>query len=476
MTKKISFKASVRALVPEEKDKYLALASIDKLAPFLPNIDTKVHRDVLPVAFNACVVNRVNANDDVINTETGLLVAKQFINKFINLEHDRDRVVGVILTSGFSEFGTDKPLTEEEVKDTKKPFNITLGGIIWKSVNQKIAEYIQECSNPDSDDYLKISASWEVGYEEHGYALIKGNSKNLEDAVIVETPSENMDNHLRAYEGTGVTENGARIYRIALKGVLAEGIGLTEHPAADVEGVLTEHCEDVNKDKDNSSANIENNISLSNTDIVIANQKQDMKITSIEQIKDENLKELKASSITEFIQDEISKLSERYAKESTEKDDALKAATEKNKELEKSLEGTKTELGNLKAELEKIRDLMAAREQEEKFNDRMEAFDSIYDLDAEARKVLASQIKDLNDEDFKKFEANIAVLMKNKKKADKPLVASQNTDVDDALENGKPDKQKVPNSSDNDDSLRSKFAKAFEIEQWDINYHDKRKH
>jgi hypothetical protein len=56
----------IRPIVSEEKDKYLSVASLDKLKKFLPNINTEDNIDLLPVAFDACFVNRVNKNGDVI--------------------------------------------------------------------------------------------------------------------------------------------------------------------------------------------------------------------------------------------------------------------------------------------------------------------------------------------------------------------------------------------------------------------------
>ena len=133
-----TFSSVLRPLVSEEKDKYLALASLMQVGSFIPNINTEKNVDLLPVAFNAAVVNRVNKNGDVIDTDTAIASYKNFINKPINIEHNRERIVGVILTAGFSEFGSDASLSEEEVKDFKKPFNITLGGVIWKISNPKI--------------------------------------------------------------------------------------------------------------------------------------------------------------------------------------------------------------------------------------------------------------------------------------------------------------------------------------------------
>lgn len=127
-----TFSSVLKPLVSEEKDKYLALASLAEVGSFIPNVDTEKNVDLLPVAFNAAVVNRVNRNGDVIDSLTALASYKDFINKPINFEHNRERIVGVILTAGFSEFGSDTPLTEDQVKDLKGPYNITLGGVIWK--------------------------------------------------------------------------------------------------------------------------------------------------------------------------------------------------------------------------------------------------------------------------------------------------------------------------------------------------------
>ena len=155
-----SFSFTVKPLVSEEKDKYLALASSRELSKFLPNIDTEKNVDLLPIAFNAAVVNRVNKNGDVIDSLSAASLYKDFINKPINVEHNRERIIGVILTAGFSEFGSDIPLTEDQIKDLKGPYNITLGGVIWKIANPTLANAIEDSADESSENYQKISASW----------------------------------------------------------------------------------------------------------------------------------------------------------------------------------------------------------------------------------------------------------------------------------------------------------------------------
>ena len=72
------FSSNVRPIVSEEKDKYLALASAIEVAQFVPDIDTEKQVDLLPIAFNAFVANRVNRNGDVVDTETALAFYKDF--------------------------------------------------------------------------------------------------------------------------------------------------------------------------------------------------------------------------------------------------------------------------------------------------------------------------------------------------------------------------------------------------------------
>ena len=66
------FSSNVRPVVSEEKDKYLALASMVELEKFIPEVDTEKNIDLLPVAFNACVANRVNKNDDVVDSSASV--------------------------------------------------------------------------------------------------------------------------------------------------------------------------------------------------------------------------------------------------------------------------------------------------------------------------------------------------------------------------------------------------------------------
>lgn len=157
------FSSTVKPLVSEEKDKYLALASLMEVGELIPEINVEKNVDLLPIAFNACVANRVNKNHDVVDTQTALAMADYFINKPINIEHNRERVVGVILTAGFTEFGSDKQISREELENFNGPFNVALGGVVWKVVNSRLANIIEEASDPTSESYMKApDRDWET--------------------------------------------------------------------------------------------------------------------------------------------------------------------------------------------------------------------------------------------------------------------------------------------------------------------------
>jgi hypothetical protein len=238
---KTIFSSIIKPIVSQEKDKYLAMASLKEVKAFIPNVDSGTNVDVLPVAFNACVVNRVNKNDDVISTATALAIYKNFAYKQINIEHNRKNVIGVILTAGFSEFGTDNPISEEQAKTMKGPFNITLGGLVWRVVNSDLADMIEDSNDTTSSNYMKISASWELGFTDYKVVLLPKGQKNLENGTIVSDAEEinKIKNKLTNLGGDGMTIDDMCVYRMPDTDVLPLGIGFTERPAADVEGIAT---------------------------------------------------------------------------------------------------------------------------------------------------------------------------------------------------------------------------------------------
>ncbi len=465
-----TFSSILKPLVSEEKDKYLALASLMQVGNFIPNVDTEKNVDLLPVAFNAAVVNRVNKNGDVIDTDTAVASYKDFINKPINIEHNRERIVGVILTAGFSEFGSDASLSEEQVKDLKGPFNITLGGVIWKIANPNLADKIEESSDATSNKYQSVSASWELGFNDYNVVMIDGESKNIEDGALISDASEieSIKNNLRAFGGSGKLDKTKSIYRKVIGNVVPLGIGLTETPAADVKGIATLKSE--------ASAEIEQeNISkIDNLNVNTYNDNKVMKIQSIKDITDESLKQATASQISDLIEQELKVASEKFAAEKATVEQSLKAANEKYDTLAAAQDTLQKEIAALKASLEAAESEKQAILANEKFNERMNAFDAEYDLDSETRQVLASDIAGLDDDSFAAYKNKMAVFMKNKKKGEKKeapegpkeaMSASASEVIEQAAANGEKKTAVIPaTSTASEDSLFNKYKQAFDYD------------
>ena len=480
------FSSNIKPVVSEEKDKYLALASAIEVAEFIPEVDEK-QVDLLPVAFNAFVANRVNKNGDVVDTDTALAFYKDFKNKPINIEHNRDRVIGTILTAGFSEFGTDKPMTEEEIKEVKGPFNVTLGGVIWKVVNQRIADAIEESGDPSSEDYMKISASWELGFKDYNLVLLEGSDKNIENGLIVDNEDEvaSMEKDLKALGGEGRTKDGMSVYRKVVGEVVPLGIGLTETPAADVKGVSTKKTVE-EPEEEKTFAGVENTSQNAEKTVIIQNEEKTiMKIESIKDITNDSLKELSASAVSDFIESELKEASERFSAEKAQVESNLKEAQEKIEAVTADYDKIKAELDSVAEKLSTLETEKAEKEAEELFSQRMASLDEKYALEAEDREVLATQIKDLDSEGWDAFAKNIEVLLRDKSRevlAKKEDEASKEVEVeeeskaseevvDEAIERGEQEESSIPASTQASEATTyDKYKKAFEIDQFDINY------
>jgi hypothetical protein len=464
-----TFSSVLKPLVSEEKDKYLALASLAEVGSFIPNVDTEKNVDLLPVAFNAAVVNRVNRNGDVIDSLTALASYKDFINKPINFEHNREKIVGVILTAGFSEFGSDTPLTEDQVKDLKGPYNITLGGVIWKIANPNLATMIEDSSDSTSANYQKISASWELGFNEYNLIVIEGESKNIEDGSEISDASEieTLKANLRTFGGSGKIDKSKSLYRKVIGNVVPLGIGLTETPAADVKGVATIKIEEKQQPEEENISKIEN------LDVNTLIDNKAMKITSLKDINDENLKQATASQISDLIEQELKTASEKFAVEKASVESQLKSTKESldtlvanQDSLQKEISALKEALSTAEAEKQKI---LAS----EKFNERMSAFDAEYDLDAETRQILATEIAEMEDSAFAAFKDKMAVFMKSKKKGqkndkkedDKESKASVAQIVEEVTDKAEKQVVDIPmTSSASQTSLFEKYKQAFDYD------------
>jgi hypothetical protein len=486
----------VQAMISSDEDKYLAVASVDQLKEYLPkNVDLDVNRDLMGVAFDAFVVNRGNKNGHIISTDVALAMVENFINKPFNIEHNRKVVVGVCTGYGFSEFGSSKPLTLEEVKAMKDPFNVVLSGYVWKIVNPEFASELVESSDPSSNKYLSVSASWELGFNEFNVA--KGN-KNLADATIIEKEEEivELKDRLKVFGGNGYTEDG-EIVLLNLQGnVLPLGIGFTNTPAAEVSGVVISYdkpkdeeavkaVEDTQEEENVESSEIKMNkksVQEENNNV-----KNNMQLKNIDDITEDSIKEVAASQVREFISNRIADLAKEWQSKVEEKETALKAAEDQIAELKTSLESIKADSEKVKEEFTKIQEDLKAKEIEANFQRRMALLDEEFDLTDEDRSIIAEDLNAIeNDEQFEKWYKKFSTFAAAKKKMAKAekkedykkeemkdeekmkeekaseVVASEQKTVEEVISGAEVKEEVLPNaSSPQEVSLVDKISAAF---------------
>jgi len=254
-----SFSSTIKALVSEEKDKYLALASMVDIGDLIPDVDTEANVDLLPVAFNAFVANRVNKNGDVIDTETAIAIRENFINKPINIEHKKHKIVGHMINASFSMDEYDfKDNAIESYADKKEPFYINAAGLIYKNIFPELAEAIETAAKEENEEYQSIATSWELAFK--NYKVVYGSNRLDECEVAEGSKKQELKQYVKGFGGKGMDKNGTPVHRLIHGETYPLGAALTYKPAARVKGVYTSEPQKNEKPVDNSLAKEDNNI------------------------------------------------------------------------------------------------------------------------------------------------------------------------------------------------------------------------
>lgn len=476
-------------------DSFYSSASLAELKKHIPEIDKEKNPDLLPISFNAFVANKANKNYDIINTEGAISIAKRFANKPINIEHDRQRTIGVITNYSYSEYGTNKEMTEEEASKSTKPFNVVLGGLIWKVVNKSIAEAIEESSDPESEDYESISASWELSFEDYAVVATENGTDEFEGGVLIEgeDKSEYIP-YMKHSGGKGVTKKESwSLYRMPTKNLVALGVGMTENPAADVKGICTdktdpeeseagsdttflkqEHLEQMEKynrtveELQEKISKIEKNNVLNKEKVMIKRIKDISADSILASLGDTKVEESVAAAISDLDRS-------TWNQESAEWEKQLKAEKEKQEEIEANrqkaqdeLEAAKEKLNTIQAELNELKEKEQTRAFEEQFQSRMDYFDSEYEVSDKHRAILAKRLKEVDsDEKFEELKAELEVFLPKKEEApsdsQETKASTDENSVDESVSTATETTTQIPNTKATTPSLQDRMANAFQI-------------
>ena len=493
---KSSFSAQLKPIVSKEVDKYLALASEVNFKKFLPkDIDFSEKIDFLGFAGEAFIANRLNLNDDGVSTDEAIRLANLFPLSFIDVDHDRSKLAGVVVNASYAEFGTGKELTLDDVKKTNTPFSVVIGGIVWRIPNPKFAEAIEESSDPNSEYYNKFFLSWEVLFSDAKLIVMDKKQSNFEDGKIISEAGEisKLENKVKAFGGEGFTDDGKRIGRVIIGDCVPTAVGIVESPAANVKPISIA-SDNLKKDEKTNSQSpkqpVNNNI--------IKNKSIKNMIKSIKDINDEVLKEATASEIIKAhkvdLDAEIQKISDDWEAKKGAGDKELKASNDKITDLEKATKETNDKLAKATEDLEKLAKANADREQEEIFNTRMNYFDSEYDLeDEKIRNIVARKIKGADEATYNEAKEEIELLLAAKKKSGKVFdkktmkwvdpkevedkkesketkasIEIKDDVVDTAIDNGEKTKAAVAATTAPTVTKAEEWSKAFGEDGWEI--------
>jgi len=440
---KTRFDNIVTASVDFKSNALLSVASLDPLRSLIPaNVNLDKNIDLVGAAFNAAVVNKFNKNGDGIDTNTAIAFRKYFIHKPTNIEHKKQKVVGHIVNSAFSSFGDNKLLFEDDVKGSLDPFNIALAAVVYRSVNRDFADALVNSNDPESNLFQRISASWEIGFNEY---LIAVGSLDLNQAEIITDKKQisEFKKYLKGFDGPGVLNDGTPVYRLVTGRIYPLGIGFTTNPAADVQGVIVDNGT-TQTEGENEEMDEPEETDLEESESIVVNSVEYLsnlnKKISQEPAKPVNLTKTKIMDLEQILsalktvlaekQEAVTFSEEAVASISAQIAESIKAKNEEFKNQIESAEKAKAEavaqaekvrsdLDQALAKLSELETSVKVKAAQETFNSRMSVLDQEYDFDDSDRTVLAKELNSLEgtDEAFASYKEKVAVLFKHKSKA-----------------------------------------------------------
>jgi hypothetical protein len=420
------FEGLVKQISEEEFESFgLSKGSIQEAAQSLlpDDFDPKDNIDVLPVVFNLAKVNEFNKNGDGIDAKTAVAAVKRFINKPINIEHKKDKIVGHMINASFSEREFDfKNNDIESYANKKEPFFLNAAGLIYKSVYPELAEAIVEASNKEDELYQSISTSWELAFRDFEIAV---GSNVLKDAVIATgSEKEGLMQYVKGLGGEGKDENGEPVNRLIIGKTYPLGAALTRNPAAAVRGIYPDGNEPKDKNIEKISLNTNINVKsdkLKNIFNMDKEQFEELILKLSKSVASAVKEDSEAKTVGDSIRDALTEHNESWTSKIEVEQEAKAKAEAELAELQDSFKQTKEELNALKGEVE-------AKAAVDLFNDRMNFIDSDYDLNEKEMALVTAEVKELgcSEEDFNSYKEKLEVIFAHKLKKN---IEAQEADI-----------------------------------------------
>lgn len=415
------------------KDSEISRASLEGLRGLIPaEVDLQKNPDLISIAFNGSVANLCNKNDDCVGTAESIILANTAFHKSLNLEHKSEKIVGHLITAGYSSFDDSKILTEDEVREMDEPFNVSFGAVVYRKIYPELGNLIMSSTDPKNKFYKKISSSFEVAFSDYHLAI---GSKNLKEAEIISDPKKiaELRKYLKKYGGSGETPQGEKIYRkIIGANILTVGHALVSRPAASVSGLIADNGNQKSTAKISLFAPKEKkcviidktpNLLLKNMDIEETIQEM---AASVKQLVAENKSEEAVASVRKTIESAIKEANKEFISERDKARTDREASEAKLTELYAQVEKMSTKMISAEKKMYEMEEQSRAAKTMIRYNERMAAMSDEYEMDEEDSAVVASELRTLEvkdedekDEAFAAFKEKMSKLWKHKNKTAK---------------------------------------------------------
>jgi hypothetical protein len=411
------FIGKIKPIKQEEFDAFgISKGSIWETAKSLlpADFDPEQNIDVLPVVFNLATVNEFNKNGDGIDAKTAVAAVKRFINKPINIEHKKDKIVGHIINASFSEEEFDFQNNDiESYANKENPFYITAAGLIYRQIYPQLAEAIMESSDEEEESYQSISASWELAFRD--YEVARGSKKLNESTIVSSEEKGKMSQYLKGMGGDGEDEDGVPINRLIIGQTFPLGAALTTNPAARVKGVYPAQMFGGDKKHNKISRNANINVSSDKFKTIFNMEKEqfnELMSKVAESVASVVRKDSEAKTIGEIMRDALTEHSESWKSKIALEREAKEKSEADLAEIKNSLKDTKDELEKLKSEA-------AAQSAVDLFNARMNNIDAEYDFTEKELGLVTAEVKDLasDDEAFADYKEKLEIVFAHKMKS-----------------------------------------------------------
>jgi hypothetical protein len=198
------------------------------------NLFPKVQKsDILYLSAVSFTVGHINKNDALILPEE-LGLYKTAVSTPVDIEHNRDEIVGFCLSTYLSNIRNNKILDEESANEILSNDGKVNAGVIfgiWKINNPDLAEMLEDNFDENSSNFARFKMSFECYFDD--FVLFLSNGKaDFPNGIIVKPEDPDfsaMFSSLLINGGNGMF-NGNRVSICPINGIIG-GNALTFSPA-----------------------------------------------------------------------------------------------------------------------------------------------------------------------------------------------------------------------------------------------------